>query len=489
MADPTGFKKYARATPTKRDPKVRIGDYREIYEPVPEAATIEQSARCMDCGVPFCHSGCPLGNIIPDFNDAVYREDWREAYEILSETNNFPEFTGRICPAPCEAACVLGINSDPVTIEFIEKAIAERAYENGWAQPQLPLKQRTGKTVAVVGSGPAGLAAAEQLNKAGHEVTVFERNDRIGGLLRYGIPDFKLEKYTIDRKLDLMRAAGVRFETSANVGENVSVEDLRRDYDAIVLTGGSTIARNLPVPGRELDGVHFAMDFLERNNRRVSGANPLPGEIDAAGKHVVVIGGGDTGADCVGTSHRHGAASVTQIELLAKPPESRSEDTPWPNWPMQLRTSTSHEEGGKREWAILTKAFLGDDEGKVRAVQLVEIEWVYDEELGRSRFVERAGTEREVECQLALLAVGFLHPQREGMLEQLGVDLDARGNVAATNYATSVDGVFAAGDMRRGQSLVVWAISEGREAAVAVDEYLTGEPSILEEKEEGKMMV
>ena len=490
MGSRTAFKTIPRVLPSRRAVDERVRDYNEIYVEQSLTDTSQQAARCMDCGVPFCHSGCPLGNIIPEFNDAVYKEDWEGAFEILSETNNFPEFTGRICPAPCESACVLGINNDPVTIEFIERAIAEQAYKNGWARPQLPLKPETGKAVAVVGSGPAGLAAAEQLRKAGHAVTVFERNDKVGGLLRYGIPDFKLEKHVIDRKLDLMRAAGIEFRTRVNVGVDVTAAELQELYDAVVLTGGSTIPRDLPIPGRELTGVHFAMDYLERQNRAVSGAPAMAGGlIRAEGKHVVVIGGGDTGADCVGTSNRHKAASVTQIELLAKPPEQRAETTPWPNWPMQLRTSSSHEEGCERQWAILTKEFVGNEAGELTGVRLVDIEWAYDEQTGRSKFVEREGSERVVPADLALLAVGFMHPQKEGLLEQLGVELDGRGNVAATDYKTSVDNVFAAGDMRRGQSLVVWAIAEGREAAVKVDEYLTGERSILEKREENGMLV
>ena len=490
MAHPTAFKSVPRVTPAKRPVEERVRDYNEIYVTQDPMESSQQAARCMDCGVPFCHSGCPLGNIIPDFNDAVYRQDWEEAFDVLSETNNFPEFTGRICPAPCEAACVLGINSDPVTIEFIERAIAERAYENGWARPQLPLKPETGKQVAIVGSGPAGLAAAEQLRKAGHSVTVFERNDKIGGLLRYGIPDFKLEKHVIDRKLDLMAAAGIDFRTKVNVGVDITAEELLGMHDAVVLTGGSTMPRDLPIPGRDLKGVHFAMDYLERQNRSVSGAPGMPGGvIRAEGKNVVVIGGGDTGADCVGTSNRHRAKSVTQIELLAKPPETRHESTPWPNWPMQLRTSTSHEEGCERAWAIQTKNFVGNEAGELTGVTLVDIEWVHDQATGRSKFEEVPGTERVVPCDLALLAVGFVSPQKEGLLEQLAVEHDSRGNVFTRDYATNVEGVFAAGDMRRGQSLVVWAIAEGREAAVKVDEYLTGAPSILEKREENRMLV
>ncbi|MEL7160458.1 MAG: glutamate synthase subunit beta [Bacteroidota bacterium] len=488
MADPQGFLKHTRELPAKREVTLRKQDWKELYEPMAAEKTITQAARCMDCGVPFCHNGCPLGNIIPEFNDAVYREDWREAWDILSETNNFPEFTGRICPAPCEAACVLGINQPAVAIEHIEKSIAEEAFQRGYARPNPP-SSRTGKKVAVVGSGPAGLAAAAQLNKAGHTVTVFERNTRAGGLLRYGIPDFKLEKNVIDRRIDLMRAEGIRFELNAEVGANVDAGQLVREHDAVVLAGGSTIPRDLPSPGRELDGVHFAMDFLEQNNKRVAG-DDLTGikEIHAEGKDVVVIGGGDTGADCVGTSNRHGAKSVTQIEILAKPALERDIDT-WPNWPMVLRTSSSHEEGCEREWAVLTEEFLGDENGKLSAIRTVNIRWDKDE-AGNNRFVKIKGTERELPCQLLLIAAGFLHPQHKGMIEQLGVGLDARRNVAARaehNYQTSVPKVFAAGDMRRGQSLVVWAISEGRECARSVDAFLNGGESVLESKDGGKL--
>lgn len=487
MADPKGFLKYTRELPKARKPGERIKDYKEIYEDFSNKKTVQQAARCMDCGVPFCHSGCPLGNIIPEFNDAVYREDWRLAIDILSSTNNFPEFTGRICPAPCEAACVLGINQPPVAIEHIEKSIAEEAFRNGYIRPRPPA-MRTGRKVAVVGSGPAGLAAAAQLNKAGHLVTVFERNDRIGGLLRYGIPDFKLEKWVVERRVALMEAEGVRFRTRANVGENVSPRELLEEYDAIVLCGGSTVPRDINIPGRGLKGVHFAMQFLEQNNRRVLGEHiPAEEAIMATGKNVLVIGGGDTGADCVGTSNRHGAGSVTQIELLAKPPEQRGPDT-WPNWPMILRTSSSHEEGCEREWAVLTKEFIGDKKGRLKAVRLVDIEWAMDEKTGRYGFKEIEGSERDLPCELALIAVGFLHPQYEGLLQQLGVEVDERGNVRGERYRTNIDKVFAAGDMRRGQSLVVWAISEGREAARAVDEYLMG-GSVLEAKDDSFLMV
>ena len=482
MADPRGFLKYTRELPNSRNPKERVGDYKEIYQPFPKEETIKQASRCMDCGVPFCHNGCPLGNIIPEFNDAVYEEDWQTAFEILSSTNNFPEFTGRICPAPCEAACVLGINQPPVAIEHIEKTIAEVAYEKGYYQAKPPVK-RTGKKVAVIGSGPSGLAAATQANKAGHQVTLFERKDRVGGLLRYGIPDFKLEKWVIDRRVKLMEQEGIEIRTNANVGENVDPQQLLEEYDALILCGGSTIPRDLPIPGRDLDGVHFAMDFLEQNNRRVAG-DEIPSEevVMATDKKVLVIGGGDTGADCVGTSNRHGANRVTQIELLSKPPQERDPLT-WPNWPMILRTSSSHDEGCQREWSILTKAFIGDENGQLKAIQLVDIEWVKDEETGRYSFKEIEGTLREIPCDLALLAIGFLHPQHKGMLEKLGLELDRRGNILADDYQTSVEKIFTAGDMRRGQSLVVWAISEGREAARAVDTYLMGH-SMLEGKDD-----
>ena len=487
MADPKGFLKETRELPSKRDAKIRIEDYKELYEDFSEEKTIKQASRCMDCGIPFCHNGCPLGNIIPEFNDAVYEEDWATAYEILSSTNNFPEFTGRICPAPCEAACVLGINQPPVAIEHIEKSIAEMAFEKGLIRPKPPTS-RTSKKVAIVGSGPAGLAAAAQLNKAGHMVTVFERNTRIGGLLRYGIPDFKLEKWVVERRVALMEAEGIKFRTNSNVGVNVDAKKLVQDYDAVVLTGGSTVPRDLPIKGRDLKGIHFAMDFLDQNNKRVAGDRISEKEaIMATDRHVLVIGGGDTGSDCVGTSNRHKAKSVTQIELLAKPPVDRAEQTPWPMWPMMLRTSTSHEEGCDRQWAILTEEFVGDEAGNLKAVKLVNIEWKKDEATGRNSFVKIPGSEREIPCNMALLAIGFVHPQHEGMLKHLGIELTDRGNVQDNNYQTNVENVFVAGDMRRGQSLVVWAISEGREAAKAVDEYLMGE-TMLEGKNDSKLM-
>ena len=488
MADPKGFMKYDRDLPKRRPVDERINDYKEIYEETTQEMNHAQSARCMDCGIPFCHSGCPLGNIIPDFNDAVYKNEWHEAYQILSSTNNFPEFTGRICPAPCEAACVLGINSDPVTIENIEKNIIEEAFKHGWVAPNKPVS-KSGKKVAIIGSGPAGLAAADQLNKAGHDVTVYERNNKIGGLLRYGIPDFKLEKNVIDRRLEIMKRSGIAFEVNANVGVNVSVEEIKKSYDAIVLTGGSTVPRDLPITGRELKGVHFAMDFLEQRNKQVDRQSDIQTNISATDKHVVVIGGGDTGADCVGTSNRDKAKSVTQIELLSKPPSERAASTPWPVWPMQLRTSSSHEEGCDREWALLTKEFIGDENGHVKAIKIAKIEWNINPGTGKSEFMVVPDTLQEIPCDLALLAVGFVHPQHEGLLEQIGVSLDIAGNVASNKYQTSVENVFTAGDMNRGQSLVVWAISEGREAAIEVDKFLSGGVSVLEAKEESKLMV
>ncbi len=475
MADAEGFLKYKRELPQTRDPEKRIDDYKEVYEPFTEEKTNKQAARCMDCGIPFCHQGCPLGNQIPDFNDAVYSKDWEAAYKILKSTNNFPEFTGRICPAPCEGSCVLGINKDPVAIELIEKEIIEKAFELGLVNPRVP-EVRTGKKVAVIGSGPAGIAAADQLNQAGHEVTVFERSSKIGGLLRFGIPDFKLEKWVVDRRVRLMEEEGIKFRTNADVGNNVSVEEIQSNYDALVLCGGSTIPRDIPIPGRDLKGIHFAMDFLSQQNKRVSQEETVLNnhegrpveEILATGKNVVVIGGGDTGSDCIGTSNRHKAKSITQIEILDKPPKNRSITNPWPEWPMILRTSSSHEEGSDRKWSILTKEFLGNDKGELTGIKLVDIEWA------DRGFNEIEGTERVIPCELALIAAGFLHPQKAGMIEQLGLELDERGNVKAKDYQTSQANVFVAGDMRRGQSLVVWAISEGREAARALDAHLMG---------------
>ncbi len=486
MGQVDGFMKFDREMPKSRDTKDRLKDYKEIYTPLEKEKVKNNAARCMDCGVPFCHNGCPLGNNIPDFNDAVYQGRWEDAIKILSTTNNFPEFTGRICPAPCEASCVLSINNSPVTIEYIEKTIAETAFEKGYIKPTPP-KARTGKRVAVVGSGPAGLAAAAQLNKAGHWVTVFERSDRLGGLLRYGIPDFKLEKNVIDRRIRLMEQEGIIFRTNAHVGVNISAQHLKQEFDSVVLTGGASASRDLAIPGRDLKGVHFAMEFLPQQNKRVAGDRIFSGDILATDKNVLVIGGGDTGSDCVGTSNRQGAKSVTQIELLAKPPLKRNEDNPWPLWPMVLMTSSSHEEGVKREWAILTKEFLGDNNGRLTGLKIVDIKWGVNAQ-GKMGFEEIAGTERIIPCELALLAIGFTGAEKGGMLDELKVELDERGNIRTENYMTSQEGIFAAGDIRRGQSLVVWAISEGREAARAVDTWLTGS-SQLEAKDESFVYV
>lgn len=483
MGKPTGFMEFTREMPGKAPAKERVQHYSEFVEKYSDSKLNEQSARCMNCGVPFCHSGCPLGNVIPEFNDAVYHKDWKEAYEILTSTNNFPEFTGRICPAPCESACVLGINQPPVAIEEIERHIIEIAFDKGLVQAKTP-RVRTGKKVAVIGSGPAGLAAAAQLNYAGHSVTVFERDDAPGGLLRYGIPDFKLEKWVIDRRVKLMEEEGIVFNCNANVGVNVGVNDLLREYNAIVLAGGSTIPRDLGIPGRQLKGVHYAMDFLKQQNKRVSERAVDGEDILATGKNVVVIGGGDTGSDCVGTSNRHGAISITQLELLPKPPGERTTYMPWPTYPMVLKTSSSHEEGANREWAIGTKEFVGDENGNLKGLKIVKLEWALGPDGRPGSFKEVPGTEQEIPCELAFLAMGFLHPQHTGLLDELGVDRDERGNVKAGEKAfqTSISKVFAAGDMRRGQSLVVWAISEGRECARKVDEFLMG-ASQLESKD------
>lgn len=471
MGKPTGFLEYTRELPPKRKVDERVKDYREIYRPFPKEKVQQQAARCMDCGVPFCTTGCPLGNVIPDWNDLVYKNRWKEAFERLRATNNFPEFTGRICPAPCESACVLSLIEPAVTIEQIEKEIIENAYREGWVVPRPP-QIRTGKRVAVIGSGPSGLAAADQLNQAGHTVTVYERDNRIGGLLRYGIPDFKLEKRVIDRRLAIMEEEGIRFVTGAHIGVNVPVEELK-EYDAIVICVGATKPRDLQVPGRDLDGIHFAWDYLYQQNRRVAGddlAAESIREIHAGGKDVVVIGGGDTGSDCVGTANRQGARSITQFELLPMPPRERPPHQPWPYMPIVLTTSTSHEEGGTRHWSVLTKDFVGSD-GRVTAIRTVNVEMAVN---GRVTFNEVPGTEKLWPAELVLLAIGYAGPQISGMVEQLGLEVDERGNIkAGADYQTSVPGIFAAGDARRGQSLVVWAISEGREAARSVDAYLT----------------
>jgi glutamate synthase (NADPH/NADH) small chain len=463
----TGFKEYSRETPTRRPVAERVNDYFEVYQPFPEDSVRTQAARCMDCGIPFCHTGCPVNNIIPDWNDFVYHDEWKDAIRILHSTNNFPEFTGRICPAPCEAACVLGINEPPVTIKVIEKTIVDHAWKEGWIKPEPPAT-RTGKRVAVVGSGPAGLAAAQQLNRAGHWATLFEKADRIGGLLRYGIPDFKMEKRVLDRRLEQLIAEGVQFQTNAHVGHNVPVEALRKEFDAILLTGGAEAPRDLKVPGRELKGIHFAMDFLPQQNKRVAG-DDVPGQIFATGKHVVIIGGGDTGADCLGTCHRHKAASVSQFEIMPMPPAERHASTPWPLWPLQLRTESAHEEGGLRDWALGTTKFVGDEKGNVKQLHGVRVG-------PPPKFEPMPGTDVVIDTDLVLLALGFTGPVKKGMIEQFGVELDSRGNVATKgNYMSSVPGIFAAGDMRRGQSLVVWAIAEGRSAAKAIDQYLCRE--------------
>ena len=470
MGKDTGFVEFARETPTRRPVSERVNDWFEIYLDFPEEKLRTQGARCMDCGVPFCHTGCPLTNIIPDWNDLVYRGRWREAIRVLHSTNNFPEFTGRICPAPCEAACVLGINEPPVTIKQIEKSIVDYAFGQGWIRPEPPAV-RTGKRVAVVGSGPAGLAAAQQLARAGHWVTVFEKADRIGGLLRYGIPNFKMEKHLIDRRIEQMTAEGVEFRPNSHVGGNVPVEDLRKEFNAILLAGGSEWPRDLNVPGRDLRGVHYAMEYLPQQNKVCEGDSVF-GQILATGKHVVIIGGGDTGADCLGTAHRQKPTSVHQFELLPMPPKDRSPLTPWPLWPMQLRIEGAHEEGGIREWSVATIKFTSDDNGNVKQLHAVRVG-------PPPKFEPIAGTEFTMDADLVLLAMGFLGPVRNGMIEQLGVKLDGRGNVATDeSYMSSVPGVFAAGDMRRGQSLVVWAISEGRKAARSVDQFLMGETKL-----------
>lgn len=464
MGKITGFKEYARETPARRPVDQRVKDYFEVYQPFGEDRVRTQAARCMDCGIPFCHTGCPVNNIIPDWNDLTYRDEWKEAIRVLHSTNNFPEFTGRICPAPCEAACVLGINEPPVAIKLIEKSIVEHAWKEGWIKPEPP-KTRSGKRVAVVGSGPAGLAAAQQLNRVGHLVTVFEKADRIGGLLRYGIPDFKMEKQVLDRRLDQMTAEGVVFQANAHVGQNVPVEDLRKNFDAILLAGGAESPRDLKVPGRELKGIHFAMDYLPQQNKKIAG-DEVAHQILATGKRVVIIGGGDTGADCLGTCHRQGATSVLQFEIMPMPPQERHPSTPWPLWPLQLRTESAHEEGGTRDWAAATTKFTGDENGNVKELHGVRVG-------PPPKFEAVSGTEFAIEVDLVLLAMGFTGPVKYGMIEHLGLELDARGNIATKgNYASSVPGIFSAGDMRRGQSLVVWAIAEGRGAAKAIDEYL-----------------
>jgi glutamate synthase (NADPH/NADH) small chain len=477
VAKPTGFLEFHRETPTRRPVPERIHDWIEVYEEFPREKLKAQAARCMDCGIPFCHQGCPLGNVIPDWNDLVYRDRWQEAIERLHATNNFPEFTGRLCPAPCEAACVLGINNDPVTIKQVELTIVERAWDEGWITPE-PAGHKTGKKVAVVGSGPAGLAAAQQLARAGHAVTVFERDDRVGGLMRYGIPDFKMEKRFLDRRLAQMEAEGVEFKPGANIGTDIDARELLTQFDAVCLAGGATAARNLDVPGRELTGTYLAMDFLPLQNRRTAGDEvPQDAFLNAAGKKVIILGGGDTGADCLGTVLRHGCASVKQFELLPRPPEGRDKQAnPWPTWPVIYRTSSAHEEGGIRDYGILTKS-LGGENGVLKKLHGVRVEFVTED--GRQMMREVPATEFEEDVDLLLLAMGFVGPERPGMIEQLGVELDSRGNVKADeNKMTSVPGVFTAGDMTRGQSLIVWAIAEGRDAARGIDRYLMGDTAL-----------
>ena len=471
MADPRGFLAHTRNLPDHRPVPVRLRDWREVYKPFPIHEIRTQASRCMDCGIPFCNNGCPLGNLIPDWNDLVYRDRWHEAIERLHATNNFPEFTGRLCPAPCESACVLGINQPAVTIKQVEVEIIDRAWSEGWVQPVLPAV-RTGKRVAVVGSGPAGLAAAQQLTRAGHDVVVFERDDRIGGLLRYGIPEFKMEKRHLALRLGQMRAEGTEFRPSTEVGVDLTGDQLRADFDAVVLAGGATVRRDLPIPGRDLDGIHQAMEYLPIANRVQEGDAEAP-SITAEGKRVVIIGGGDTGADCLGTANRQGAVSVHQFEIMPRPPDERADSTPWPTWPLMFRTASAHEEGVERVFAVSTVEFLGDDDGHVRALTAHEVEQVVVE--GRMSFEKVEGSEFELPCELVLLAMGFTGAQREGLCDQLGVDYDERGNVARDDrWMSSVDGVFVAGDMGRGQSLIVWAIAEGRSAAAAVDEHLMG---------------
>ncbi len=473
MGKITGFLEEPRVKQPYRPVEERIQDWNQVMQAWPVEPLKKQASRCMDCGIPFCHEGCPLGNLIPDWNDLVYRDQWMEAIKRLHATNNFPEFTGTLCPAPCEGSCVLAINDDAVTIKAVELTIIDKAWENGWIKPELA-EVKTGKKIAIVGSGPAGLAAAQQLARAGHDVTLFERDDRIGGLLRYGIPEFKMEKKRLDWRLDQMESEGVIFKTNAHVGKNVSIKYLKKEFDALLLTGGATDARDLPAEGRELNGIHQAMEFLPMQNKLCEGDDKPDNFISAEGKHVIIIGGGDTGADCLGTVNRQGCASVHQLEIMAKPPNMRAEENPWPEWPRIFRTSAAHEEGVERVYAVSTKRFVDDGQGYIKALELVEVEMKNVD--GRISFEEVEGSEHTIDCDLALLAMGFLGPEKSGMLDQLGVELDGRGNVVADKktWMTSVKGVFTAGDMQRGQSLIVWAIAEGRSAAAGVDEYLMG---------------
>jgi glutamate synthase (NADPH) small chain len=471
VGDITGFLKHGRQLPARRPVAIRIQDWHEVYEPSDETVTRVQAGRCMDCGIPFCHDGCPLGNLIPEWNDLVYSDRWQDAIARLHATNNFPEFTGRLCPAPCEASCVLGISQQPVTIEQVEKEIIERAWANGWVPP-MPAEQRTGKRVAVIGSGPAGLAAAQQLTRAGHQVTVYERADRVGGLLRYGIPEFKMEKRVLDRRIQQLVAEGTEFRTGVHVGVELSAEQLRAEHEAVVLAGGATAWRDLPIPGRELTGIHQAMEFLPPANR-VQQGDLAESPISARGKRVVIIGGGDTGADCLGTSHRQGAVAVHQFEIMPRPPAAREPHNPWPTWPLIYRTSSAHEEGGERVFAVNTERFVDDGHGQVAALRAHEVELV------GGRFSRLPGTDFDLPCELVLLAMGFVGPEKPGLLTELGVEFTERGNVARDDqFATNVPGVFVAGDMGRGQSLIVWAIAEGRSAAAAADRYLMGDSTL-----------
>jgi glutamate synthase (NADPH/NADH) small chain len=478
MGKPTGFLELGRELPGTLSVEERLKHNKEFVQEEEFGDKVsDQASRCMDCGVPFCHDGCPIGNLIPEFNDAVYRESWVEAWDLLSSTNNFPEVTGRVCPAPCESSCVLGINQDAVTICSIEKTIADKAYANGYANPKIPTS-RTGKTIAIVGSGPAGLSAAEQLNGAGHTVTVYERDEKVGGLMRFGIPDFKLGMDVIDRKIEVLEAAGIKMVVNAHIGVDFNAKELYKQFDVVLITGGSTVPRDLPIPGRDLKGVHFAMEFLSQNNRRANGMEIKAEEIHAKDDHVVVIGGGDTGSDCVGTSNRHKAASVTQVEIMPVPPEKRTVNMPWPSYPMILKTTSSHQEGADRNWSILTKKFIGDENGNVKELVIADIEWEEAAPGKRPNFNEIEGTVRSIPCTKAFLAMGFLHPEPTGILAQLNIALDERGNVQTTDFATSQKGVFAAGDMRTGQSLVVRCINEGREASRAIDAYLMGSTNL-----------
>jgi glutamate synthase (NADPH) small chain len=472
MGNPTGFLEIKRETPARRLVADRINDWKDVYQDFSDQSVCKQGARCMDCGIPFCHTGCPLNNVIPRFNDLIYQNRWKEAIRILHSTNNFPEFTGRVCPAPCEASCVLGINEPPVTIKVIERAIIDAAFREGWVKPERPTK-RTGKKIAVIGSGPAGLAAAQQLNRAGHHITVYEKNDRIGGLMRYGIPDFKLEKYLLDRRIEIMQTEGIVFATKSHAGVNISTEELRRSYDALLLCGGAEAPRDLNIPGRELKGINFAMDFLKQQNDRNEGKTiDKNKEILATGKHIVILGGGDTGADCLGTCHRQKALSVHQFEIMPKPPIERASSTPWPMWPLQLRTESAHEEGGAREWSVATTRFEGDSNGNVKKMHAVRVG-------PPPEFTPIAGSEFTLDVDLVLIAMGFVGPTKSGLLDELGVAIDSRGNISTDeNYMTSVSRIFAAGDMRRGQSLVVWAIAEGRKAARCIDIHLMGSSNL-----------